>query len=149
MSQAPLKGCRCEPLVRKLENQLQATKEEVQADIHAVHHLINSKVGQQEHRNTQQVTNTHTSGHTDGSNDASHCQIKLRIHPSSPAHRSPAHDQFPANSKHLSPPPILPLVKKHEQEVCGDLLSNLSSLLDVFCSWFWQHIGGQQIQTCS
>ncbi|XP_029704952.1 ankyrin repeat domain-containing protein 6b [Takifugu rubripes] len=53
--QAPLKGCRCEPLVRKLENQLEATKEEVKADIHAVHHLINSKVGQQEHRNTQQI----------------------------------------------------------------------------------------------
>ncbi|XP_056872434.1 ankyrin repeat domain-containing protein 6b [Takifugu flavidus] len=53
--QAPLKGCRCEPLVRKLENQLEATKEEVKADIHTVHHLINSKVGQQEHRNTQQI----------------------------------------------------------------------------------------------
>lgn len=58
MSQAPLRGCRCEPLVRKLENQLQATKEEMKTEVHAVQDVMNSKVGQQELRSKQQVTDT-------------------------------------------------------------------------------------------
>uniref|UniRef100_H3CP72 Ankyrin repeat domain 6b n=1 Tax=Tetraodon nigroviridis TaxID=99883 RepID=H3CP72_TETNG len=53
--QAPLRGCRCEPLVRKLENQLQATKEEMKTEVHAVQDLINRRVGQQELRSRQQV----------------------------------------------------------------------------------------------
>lgn len=56
MSQAPLRGCRCEPLVRKLENQLQATKEEMKTEVHAVQDLINRRVGQQELRSRQQVS---------------------------------------------------------------------------------------------
>lgn len=58
MPQAPLRGCRCEPLVRKLENQLQATKEEMKAEVHAVQDVISGKVGQQEIRSRQQVSNT-------------------------------------------------------------------------------------------
>lgn len=58
MPQAPLRGCRCEPLVRKLENQLQATKEEMKAEVHAVQDVISGKVGQQELRSRQQVSNT-------------------------------------------------------------------------------------------
>lgn len=58
VSQAPLRGCRCEPLLRKLENQLQATKEEMKTEVHTVQGVINSKVGQQELRSRQQVTHT-------------------------------------------------------------------------------------------
>lgn len=58
MSQAPLRGCRCEPLVRKLENQLQATKEEMKTEVHTVQDVINRKVGQQELRSSRQVSDT-------------------------------------------------------------------------------------------
>ncbi|XP_028653377.1 ankyrin repeat domain-containing protein 6b [Erpetoichthys calabaricus] len=44
--QAPINGCRCEPLINKLENQLEATKEEMKSDIQSVQQLMNNKVGQ-------------------------------------------------------------------------------------------------------
>lgn len=53
--QAPLNGCRCEPLISKLENQLEATKEEMKTEIHAVQDLMNSKLGQLDHSNKHQI----------------------------------------------------------------------------------------------
>uniref|UniRef100_A0A8C6S9I1 Ankyrin repeat domain 6b n=1 Tax=Neogobius melanostomus TaxID=47308 RepID=A0A8C6S9I1_9GOBI len=53
--QAPLNGCRCEPLISKLENQLEATKEEMKTEIHAVQDLMNSKMGQLDHSNKHQM----------------------------------------------------------------------------------------------
>lgn len=53
--QAPLDGCRCEPLINKLENQLEATKEEMKSEIHMVQELMNNKMGQLERKNKHQV----------------------------------------------------------------------------------------------
>uniref|UniRef100_A0A671SXY0 Ankyrin repeat domain-containing protein 6-like n=1 Tax=Sinocyclocheilus anshuiensis TaxID=1608454 RepID=A0A671SXY0_9TELE len=52
---APLNGCRCEPLINKLENQLVATKEEMQSEIHTVQELMNRKMGQMERKNKHQI----------------------------------------------------------------------------------------------
>ncbi|RXN18598.1 ankyrin repeat domain-containing 6 [Labeo rohita] len=52
---APVNGCRCEPLINKLENQLMATKEEMQSEIHTVQELMNSKMGQMERKNKHQI----------------------------------------------------------------------------------------------
>lgn len=56
--QAPLNGCRCEPLISKLENQLQATKEEMKTEIHTVQDLMNNKMGQLDRKNKHQVSHT-------------------------------------------------------------------------------------------
>lgn len=62
MFQAPLNGCRCEPLISKLENQLEATKEEMKTEIHTVQDLMNSKMGQLDRKNKHQVAHaTHCS----------------------------------------------------------------------------------------
>lgn len=53
--QAPLNGCRCEPLISKLENQLMATKEEMQSEIHTVQELMNSKIGQMDRKSKHQI----------------------------------------------------------------------------------------------
>uniref|UniRef100_A0A3Q3JJM6 Ankyrin repeat domain 6b n=1 Tax=Monopterus albus TaxID=43700 RepID=A0A3Q3JJM6_MONAL len=53
--QAPLNGCRCEPLISKLENQLEATKEEMKTEIHTVQDLMNTKMGQLERKNKHQI----------------------------------------------------------------------------------------------
>ncbi|XP_026101792.1 ankyrin repeat domain-containing protein 6b isoform X6 [Carassius auratus] len=53
--QAPLNGCRCEPLINKLENQLMATKEEMKSEIQTVQELMNTKMGQMEHKNKHQI----------------------------------------------------------------------------------------------
>ncbi|XP_068565136.1 ankyrin repeat domain-containing protein 6b isoform X2 [Cebidichthys violaceus] len=53
--QAPLSGCRCEPLLSKLENQLEATKEEMKTEIHTVQDLMNSKMGQLDRKNKHQI----------------------------------------------------------------------------------------------
>uniref|UniRef100_A0A8C4DYY6 Ankyrin repeat domain 6b n=1 Tax=Dicentrarchus labrax TaxID=13489 RepID=A0A8C4DYY6_DICLA len=53
--QAPLNGCRCEPLINKLENQLEATKEEMKTEIHTVQDLMNSKMGQLDRKNKHQI----------------------------------------------------------------------------------------------
>ncbi|KAK9531845.1 hypothetical protein VZT92_011247 [Zoarces viviparus] len=53
--QAPLSGCRCEPLISKLENQLEATKEEMKTEIHTVQDLMNSKMGQLDRKNKHQI----------------------------------------------------------------------------------------------
>lgn len=58
MLQAPLNGCRCEPLISKLENQLDATKEEIKTEINTVQDLMNSKMGQLERKNKHQVLTT-------------------------------------------------------------------------------------------
>ncbi|XP_055088101.1 ankyrin repeat domain-containing protein 6b isoform X2 [Periophthalmus magnuspinnatus] len=53
--QAPLSGCRCEPLISKLENQLEATKEEMKTEVHAVQDLMNAKLGQLDCSNKHQI----------------------------------------------------------------------------------------------
>ncbi|XP_072218829.1 ankyrin repeat domain-containing protein 6b isoform X2 [Leuresthes tenuis] len=53
--QAPLNGCRCEPLINKLENQLEATKEEMKTEIHTVQDLMNNKIGQLDRKNKHQL----------------------------------------------------------------------------------------------
>lgn len=53
--QAPLNGCRCQPLINKLENQLEATKEEMKTEIHTVQDLMNSKMGQMDRKNKHQM----------------------------------------------------------------------------------------------
>uniref|UniRef100_A0A8C1H476 Ankyrin repeat domain 6 n=1 Tax=Cyprinus carpio carpio TaxID=630221 RepID=A0A8C1H476_CYPCA len=53
--QSPLNGCRCEPLINRLENQLVATKEEIQSEIHTVQELMNGKMGQIERKNKHQI----------------------------------------------------------------------------------------------
>ncbi|KAJ8409754.1 hypothetical protein AAFF_G00218130 [Aldrovandia affinis] len=53
--QAPLNGCRCEPLICKLENQLEATKEEMRSEIHTVQERMNSKLGQLDRKSKHQV----------------------------------------------------------------------------------------------
>ncbi|XP_013888238.1 ankyrin repeat domain-containing protein 6b [Austrofundulus limnaeus] len=53
--QAPLSGCRCDPLISKLKNQLEATKEEIKTEIRTVHDLMNSKIGLLDRKNRQQV----------------------------------------------------------------------------------------------
>ncbi|KAJ3606921.1 hypothetical protein NHX12_026437 [Muraenolepis orangiensis] len=52
--QAPLNGCRCEPLISKLENQLEATKEEVKTEILTVQDLLNTKMGHMGRKTQQQ-----------------------------------------------------------------------------------------------
>lgn len=54
-SQAPLNGCRCEPLISKLENQLEATKEEMRSEIHTVQERMNSKLGDLDRKSKHQV----------------------------------------------------------------------------------------------
>uniref|UniRef100_A0A8C9FY67 ANKR6 protein n=1 Tax=Pavo cristatus TaxID=9049 RepID=A0A8C9FY67_PAVCR len=46
--QAPINGCRCEPLINKLENQLEATVEEIKAEFGTVQDKMNIKLGQME-----------------------------------------------------------------------------------------------------
>ncbi|XP_071018907.1 ankyrin repeat domain-containing protein 6-like isoform X2 [Oncorhynchus clarkii lewisi] len=53
--QAPINGCRCEPLINKLENQLEATKEEMKTEIHTVQDLMNNKMGQLDRKNKHQI----------------------------------------------------------------------------------------------
>uniref|UniRef100_A0A3P8QLW8 Ankyrin repeat domain 6b n=1 Tax=Astatotilapia calliptera TaxID=8154 RepID=A0A3P8QLW8_ASTCA len=53
--QAPLNGCRCEPLINKLENQLEATKEEMKTEIHIIQDQLNSKMGQLDRKNKHQI----------------------------------------------------------------------------------------------
>ncbi|XP_031437715.1 ankyrin repeat domain-containing protein 6b isoform X2 [Clupea harengus] len=53
--QAPLNGCRCEPLINKLENQLEATKEEMKSELHTMQELMNSKMGQLDRKNKHQI----------------------------------------------------------------------------------------------
>ncbi|XP_070705537.1 ankyrin repeat domain-containing protein 6b isoform X2 [Pempheris klunzingeri] len=53
--QAPLNGCRCEPLICKLENQLEATKEEMKTEIHTVQDLMNTKMGELDRKNKHQI----------------------------------------------------------------------------------------------
>ncbi|TSL47566.1 Ankyrin repeat domain-containing protein 6 [Bagarius yarrelli] len=53
--QAPLNGCRCEPLISKLENRLEATKEEMMSEIQTVQELMNNKLGQLDRSNNHQI----------------------------------------------------------------------------------------------
>ncbi|XP_056422079.1 ankyrin repeat domain-containing protein 6 isoform X2 [Hyla sarda] len=53
--QAPINGCRCEPLLNKLENQLEATKEEIKAEIVTVQDQMNAKLGQMDTKTQHQL----------------------------------------------------------------------------------------------
>ncbi|XP_051043441.1 ankyrin repeat domain-containing protein 6 isoform X1 [Phodopus roborovskii] len=53
--QAPIKGCRCEPLINKLENQLEATVEEIKAELGSVQDKVNTKLGQMESKTQHQM----------------------------------------------------------------------------------------------
>ncbi|XP_048830172.1 LOW QUALITY PROTEIN: ankyrin repeat domain-containing protein 6-like [Brienomyrus brachyistius] len=53
--QAPMQGCCCEPLISKLENQLEATKELMKSEIHTVQEQVNSKLKEIDHRNQVQI----------------------------------------------------------------------------------------------
>lgn len=53
--QAPIKGCRCEPLINKLENQLEATVEEIRAELGSVQDKVNAKLGQMESKTQHQM----------------------------------------------------------------------------------------------
>lgn len=53
-----MNGCRCEPLISKLENQLEATKEEMKTEIHTVQDLMNTKMGQMDRKNKHLVLST-------------------------------------------------------------------------------------------
>ncbi|XP_075058879.1 ankyrin repeat domain-containing protein 6 isoform X2 [Mixophyes fleayi] len=53
--QAPINGCRCEPLISKLENQLEATKEEIKAEIVTVQDQMNAKLGQMDSKTQHQL----------------------------------------------------------------------------------------------
>nr|XP_020011946.1 ankyrin repeat domain-containing protein 6 isoform X4 [Castor canadensis] len=53
--QAPIDGCRCEPLINKLENQLEATVEEIKAELGSVQDKINMKLGHMEAKTQHQM----------------------------------------------------------------------------------------------
>ncbi|NXQ92448.1 ANKR6 protein, partial [Nyctibius grandis] len=53
--QAPINGCRCEPLINKLENQLEATVEEIKAEFGSVQDKMNVKLGQMETKTQHQL----------------------------------------------------------------------------------------------
>ncbi|KFP77699.1 Ankyrin repeat domain-containing protein 6, partial [Acanthisitta chloris] len=53
--QAPINGCRCEPLINRLENQLEATVEEIKAEFGTVQDKMNMKLGQMESKTQHQL----------------------------------------------------------------------------------------------
>ncbi|XP_066466196.1 ankyrin repeat domain-containing protein 6 [Tiliqua scincoides] len=53
--QAPINGCRCEPLINKVENHLAAAVEEIKAEIVTVQDKMNSKLGQVENKTQHQL----------------------------------------------------------------------------------------------
>ncbi|XP_060609016.2 ankyrin repeat domain-containing protein 6 isoform X4 [Anolis sagrei] len=53
--QAPINGCRCEPLINKVENQLAAAVEEIKAEFVSVQDKMNSKLGQMENKTQHQL----------------------------------------------------------------------------------------------
>ncbi|XP_063144282.1 ankyrin repeat domain-containing protein 6 isoform X5 [Rattus norvegicus] len=53
--QAPIKGCRCEPLINKLENQLEAAVEELRAELGTVQDKVNTKLGHMESKSQHQM----------------------------------------------------------------------------------------------
>ncbi|NXL57363.1 ANKR6 protein, partial [Chordeiles acutipennis] len=53
--QAPINGCRCEPLINRLENQLEATVEEIKAEFGTVQDKLNIKLGQMESKTQHQL----------------------------------------------------------------------------------------------
>ncbi|XP_014399958.1 PREDICTED: ankyrin repeat domain-containing protein 6 isoform X5 [Myotis brandtii] len=53
--QAPINGCRCEPLINKLENQLEATVEEIRAELGSVQDKMNTKLGHMESKTQHQM----------------------------------------------------------------------------------------------
>ncbi|KAJ8793251.1 hypothetical protein J1605_000246 [Eschrichtius robustus] len=53
--QAPINGCRCEPLIHKLENQLEATVEEIKAELVSFQDKMNTKLGHMENETQHQM----------------------------------------------------------------------------------------------
>ncbi|XP_027963858.1 ankyrin repeat domain-containing protein 6 isoform X4 [Eumetopias jubatus] len=54
--QAPINGCRCEPLINKLENQLEAAVEEIKAELGSVQDKMNTKLGHMENKTQHQMS---------------------------------------------------------------------------------------------
>eukprot|EP00069_Balaena_mysticetus_P019823 bmy_12487T0 len=53
--QAPINGCRCEPLINKLEKQLEATVEEIKAELVSCQDKMNTKLGHMENETQHQM----------------------------------------------------------------------------------------------
>lgn len=53
--QAPINGCRCEPLIHKLENQLEATVEEIKAELGSIQDKMNTKLGHMDRKTQHQM----------------------------------------------------------------------------------------------
>ncbi|XP_058590691.1 ankyrin repeat domain-containing protein 6 isoform X3 [Neofelis nebulosa] len=53
--QAPINGCRCEPLINKLENQLEAAVEEIRAELGSVQDKMNTKLGHMDNKTQHQM----------------------------------------------------------------------------------------------
>ncbi|XP_066513095.1 ankyrin repeat domain-containing protein 6 [Hoplias malabaricus] len=55
VKQAPANGCDCKPLIKKLENQLKATKFEMRSQIHTVQEQMNCKLGRIDRQSKHQI----------------------------------------------------------------------------------------------
>ncbi|XP_030645012.1 ankyrin repeat domain-containing protein 6 [Chanos chanos] len=53
--QAPANSCHCKPLIKKLESQLKATKEEMKAQIHSIQEEMNCKLGRIDRKSKYQI----------------------------------------------------------------------------------------------
>ncbi|XP_062378157.1 ankyrin repeat domain-containing protein 6 [Sardina pilchardus] len=55
IKQAPATDCHCKPLIKKLENQLKATKMEIRSQIYSIHEEMNSKLGRMDRQSKHQI----------------------------------------------------------------------------------------------
>ncbi|KAG5285209.1 hypothetical protein AALO_G00000770 [Alosa alosa] len=55
IKQAPATDCHCKPLIKKLENQLKATKMEIRSQMYSIHEEMNSKLGRMDRQSKHQI----------------------------------------------------------------------------------------------
>ncbi|KAL7862473.1 hypothetical protein SRHO_G00139140 [Serrasalmus rhombeus] len=55
IKQTPASGCNCKPLIKKLENQLKATKKEMRSQIHTVQEQMNCRLGRIDRQSKHQI----------------------------------------------------------------------------------------------
>ncbi|KAL2098521.1 hypothetical protein ACEWY4_005001 [Coilia grayii] len=55
VKQAPASDCHCKPLIKKLENQLKATKMEIRSQIQDIHQEMNTKLGHMDRQSKHQI----------------------------------------------------------------------------------------------
>ncbi|KAL7872819.1 hypothetical protein AOLI_G00118900 [Acnodon oligacanthus] len=55
IKQTPTNGCNCKPLIKKLENQLKATKKEMRSQIHTVQEQMNCRLGRIDRQSKHQI----------------------------------------------------------------------------------------------